>query len=127
MDFTPEKVREIIKISQHPVSFETPIGEEGDSSLGDFIEDLEVEKPSDAASFAMLQNQLHEVLNTLTDREKRIIQLRFGLQDGHPRTLEEVGREYNLTRERIRQIEFKALNKLKNSTRSKVLKDYLGD
>lgn len=125
MDFTPEKVREIIKISQHPVSFETPVGEEGDSHLGDFIEDLEVEKPSDAASFAMLQNQLYEVLNTLTDREKRIIQLRFGLQDGHPRTLEEVGREYKLTRERIRQIEFKALNKLKNSNRIRVLKDYL--
>ncbi len=126
MGFTPEKVREIIKISQHPVSFETPIGEDGDSHLGDFIEDSEVEKPSDAASFAMLQHQLQEVLNTLTARERRIIQLRFGLQDGHPRTLEEVGREYSLTRERIRQIEFKALNKLKNSNRSRALKDYLG-
>ncbi len=125
MVFTPEKVREIIKISQHPVSFETPIGEDGNSHLGDFIEDSEVEKPSDAASFAMLQHQLQEVLNTLTARERRIIQLRFGLQDGHPRILAEVGREYSLTRERIRQIEFKALNKLKNSNRSRALRDYL--
>jgi RNA polymerase primary sigma factor len=126
MGFTPEKVREIIKISQHPVSFETPIGEDGDSHLGDFIEDSKVEKPSDAASFAMLQDQLQEVLNTLTDRERRIIQLRFGLKDGYPRTLEEVGREYSVTRERIRQIQFKALEKLRNPNRSRALKDYIG-
>jgi len=125
MDFTPEKVREIIKISQHPVSFETPIGEAGDSHLGDFIEDSEIEKPADAASFAMLQDQLKEVLGTLTYRERRIIQLRFGLYDGHPRTLEEVGREFKVTRERIRQIEFKTINKLGNPNRSGALKDYI--
>ncbi len=125
MDFTPEKVREIIKISQHPVSFETPIGEAGDSHLGDFIEDSEIEKPADAASFAMLQDQLKEVLGTLADRERRIIQLRFGLYDGHPRTLEEVGREFKVTRERIRQIEFKTINKLRNPNRSRALKDYI--
>lgn len=125
MDFTPEKVREIIKISQHPVSFEAPIDEEGDGQLGDFIEDSEVEKPQDAASFALLQDKLGEVLGTLTDRERRIIQLRFGLQDGHPRTLEEVGREFKVTRERIRQIEFKTINKLRNSSRSKDLKDFI--
>ena len=125
MDFTPEKVREIIKISQHPVSFETPIGEAGDSHLGDFIEDSEIEKPADAASFAMLQDQLKEVLSTLTYRERRIIQLRFGLYDGHPRTLEEVGREFKVTRERIRQIEFKTINKLRNPNRSGALKDYI--
>jgi len=94
--------------------------------LGDFIEDLKVEKPSDAASFAMLQRQLQEVLNTLTDRERRILQLRFGLKDGHPRTLEEVGREYSVTKERIRQIEFNTLKKLRNPKRSRVLKDYIG-
>jgi len=126
MNFTPEKVREIIKISQHPVSFETPITEDGDSQLGDFIEDPDIEKPPDAASFAMLQDQLQEVLNTLTDRERRIIQLRFGLNDGHSRTLEEVGREFKVTRERIRQIQFKTLNKLRNSKRSNALKDYIG-
>ncbi|MCJ7666585.1 MAG: sigma-70 family RNA polymerase sigma factor, partial [Actinobacteria bacterium] len=125
MDFTPEKVREIIKISQHPVSLETPIGEAGDSHLGDFIEDSEIEKPADAASFAMLQDQLREVLGTLTYRERRIIQLRFGLSDGHPRTLEEVGREFKVTRERIRQIEFKTINKLRNPNRSRALKDYI--
>ena len=125
MDFTPEKVREIIKISQHPVSFETPIGEAGNSHLGDFIEDSEIEKPADAALFAMLQDQLKEVLGTLTDRERRIIQLRFGLYDGHPRTLEEVGREFKVTRERIRQIEFKTINKLRNPNRSRALKDYI--
>lgn len=125
MDFTPEKVREIIKISQHPVPFETPIGEDGNSHLGDFIEDLKVEKPLDAASFAMLQDQLQEILNTLADRERRIIQLRFGLKDGHPRTLEEVGREYSVTRERIRQIEFNTLKKLRNAKRSRALKDYI--
>ncbi len=126
MDFTPEKVREIIRISQHPVPFETPIGKDGDTQLGDFIEDTEIEKPADAASFAMLQHQLQGVLNTLTDRERRIIQLRFGLYDGHPRTLEEVGREYSVTRERIRQIEFNTLEKLRNPKRSRALKDYIG-
>jgi RNA polymerase primary sigma factor len=123
--FSPEKVREIIKISQHPVSFETPIGDEGDSQLGDFIEDSEVEKPADAVSFSMLQDQLQKTLDTLTDREKRIIQLRFGLKDGHPRTLEEVGREFKVTRERIRQIEFKTLGKLRNSKVSRKLKNFL--
>jgi len=124
-EFSPDKVREIIKISQHPVSFETPIGEEGDSQLGDFIEDSETEKPLDAASFTMLQDQLQKILNTLSNRERRIIQLRFGLQDGHPRTLEEVGREFQVTRERIRQIEFKTLSKLRNSNKSKTLKNFL--
>jgi RNA polymerase primary sigma factor len=123
--FSPDKVREIIKISQHPVSFETPIGDEGDSQLGDFIEDSEVEKPADAVSFSMLQDQLQKTLDTLTDREKRIIQLRFGLKDGHPRTLEEVGREFKVTRERIRQIEFKTLCKLRNSKVSRKLKNFL--
>jgi len=125
MDFTPGKIREIIKISQLPISFETPIGEEGDSNLGDFIEDSGVETPSDATSFTMLQEQLQEVLNTLKDRERKIIQLRFGLQDGHPRTLEEVGREFGVTRERIRQIESKALGKLSHPNRSGVLRDFL--
>ena len=125
MQFTPEKVREIMKISQEPVSLETPIGEEEDSHLGDFIEDAEVEAPSDAASFTMLQEQLHEVLNTLNDRERKVIQLRFGLQDGHPRTLEEVGREFGVTRERIRQIESKTLGKLRHPNRSSALRDFL--
>ena len=125
MDFTSDKVREIIKISQQPISFETPIGDEGDSHLGDFIEDSDVEDPMDAAMFAMCQDQLQEVLNILTYRERRILQLRFGLKDGHPRTLEELGREFSITRERIRQIEFKTLNKLRNSIRSRVLKGFL--
>ncbi|TET51751.1 MAG: RNA polymerase sigma factor RpoD [Actinomycetota bacterium] len=125
MKFTAEKVREIMKISQEPVSLETPIGEEEDSHLGDFIEDAEVEAPSDAASFTMLQEQLQEVLNTLNDREKKVIQLRFGLQDGHPRTLEEVGREFGVTRERIRQIESKTLGKLRHPNRSSALRDFL--
>ncbi len=125
MNFTPEKVREIMKISQEPVSLETPIGEEEDSHLGDFIEDSEVEAPSDAASFTMLQEQLREVLNTLNERERKVIQLRFGLQDGHPRTLEEVGREFGVTRERIRQIESKTLSKLRHPNRSGALKDFL--
>lgn len=125
MEFTPDKVREIMKISQEPVSLETPIGEEEDSHLGDFIEDQEVEAPSDAASFTMLQEQLQEVLNTLNDRERKVIQLRFGLNDGHPRTLEEVGREFGVTRERIRQIESKTLSKLRHPNRSSVLKDFL--
>jgi RNA polymerase primary sigma factor len=125
MDFTPEKVREIIKISQNPISFEAPIGEEGDTQLGDFIEDSEIEKPIDAALFALLQEQLQKILETLGDRERKIIQLRFGLHDGYPRTLEEVGREFKVTRERIRQIEFKTLNKLRNSKISKALKDFI--
>jgi RNA polymerase primary sigma factor len=125
MDFTPEKVREIIKINQNPVSFESPVGEEGDTQLGDFIEDSEIEKPMDAALFVLLQEQLQKVLGTLDDRERRIIQLRFGLHDGYPRTLEEVGREFKVTRERIRQIEFKTLNKLRNSNRSKALRDFI--
>ena len=125
MKFSAEKVREVMKISQEPVSLETPIGEEEDSRLGDFIEDSEVEAPSDAASFTMLQEQLQEVLNTLNDRERKVIQLRFGLQDGHPRTLEEVGREFGVTRERIRQIESKTLGKLRHPNRSGVLRDFL--
>jgi RNA polymerase primary sigma factor len=125
LKFSAEKVREIMKISQEPVSLETPIGEEEDSHLGDFIEDSDVEAPSDAASFTMLQEQLHEVLNTLNDRERKVIQLRFGLQDGHPRTLEEVGREFGVTRERIRQIESKTLGKLRHPNRSSALKDFM--
>lgn len=125
IQLTPEKVREIMKISQEPVSLETPIGEEEDSHLGDFIEDVEAEAPSDAASFTMLQEQLYEVLNTLNDRERKVIQLRFGLQDGHPRTLEEVGREFGVTRERIRQIESKTLGKLRHPNRSSALRDFL--
>ncbi|MCG9479992.1 MAG: RNA polymerase sigma factor RpoD [Actinomycetia bacterium] len=125
MGFSPDKVREIMKISQEPVSLETPIGEEEDSHLGDFIEDSEVEAPSDAASFTMLQEQLQDVLNTLNERERKVIQLRFGLQDGHPRTLEEVGREFGVTRERIRQIESKTLSKLRHPNRSGALKDFL--
>lgn len=123
--FSIDKVREIIKISQHPVSFETPIGDEGDSQLGDFIEDSEVEKPVDAVSFKLMQDQLGRILKTLSDRERRIIQLRFGLQDGNPRTLEEVGREFKVTRERIRQIEFKTLGKLRNLKISRKLKNFL--
>ena len=125
MKFSPEKVREIMKISQEPVSLETPIGEEEDSHLGDFIEDSDAEAPSDAASLSMLQEQLQQVLNTLNEREKKVIQLRFGLQDGHPRTLEEVGREFGVTRERIRQIESKTLGKLRHPNRSGALKDFL--
>ncbi len=127
MEFTPEKVKEIMKIPQEPVSLETPIGEEEDSHLGDFIEDSDVEAPSDAASFSMLQEQLQEILNTLNERERKVIQLRFGLNDGHPRTLEEVGREFGVTRERIRQIESKTLGKLRHPNRSNPLKDFLGN
>jgi RNA polymerase primary sigma factor len=123
--FSSDKVREIIKISQHPISFETPIGDDGDSQLGDFIEDSDSEKPPETASFIMLQDQLNKILNTLSDRERRIIQLRFGLKDGQPRTLEEVGREFKVTRERIRQIEFKTLNKLRVSNKSRDLKNFL--
>ena len=125
MDLSVEKVREIMKISQEPVSLETPIGAEEDSHLGDFIEDTEVETPSDAATFTMLQEQLHEILNKLNERERKVIQLRFGLQDGYPRTLEEVGREFGVTRERIRQIESKTLGKLRHPNKSNVLKDFM--
>lgn len=122
-----ERVREIMKVSQEPVSLETPIGEEEDSHLGDFIQDDQVAVPADAATFTMLHEQLIEVLNTLTEREQKVLKLRFGLNDGRPRTLEEVGREFNVTRERIRQIEAKALRKLRHPSRSKKLKDYLDD
>ncbi|WP_027338675.1 RNA polymerase sigma factor RpoD [Halonatronum saccharophilum] len=125
MDITEEKVREIKKIAQEPVSLETPIGEEEDSYLGDFIEDEDAPEPSVAASFMLLQEQLDGVLDTLTDREKRVLELRFGIEDGRSRTLEEVGKEFGVTRERIRQIEAKALRKLRHPSRSKKLKDYL--
>jgi RNA polymerase primary sigma factor len=125
MGLPPEKVREILKISQEPVSLETPIGEEEDSQLGDFIEDAEAVVPPDAASFSLLQEQLRRVLDSLSDRERRVIELRFGLVDGHPRTLEEVGRVFGVTRERIRQIESKTLCKLRHPSRSGRLKDYL--
>lgn len=120
-----ERVREIMKVSQEPVSLETPIGEEEDSHLGDFIQDEQVAVPADAATFTMLHEQLLEVLDTLTEREQKVLKLRFGLEDGRPRTLEEVGKEFNVTRERIRQIEAKALRKLRHPSRSKKLKDYL--
>lgn len=125
MDIPVERVREIMKISQDPVSLETPIGEEEDSHLGDFIQDEHVQVPVDAATFTLLHEQLMEVLETLTDREQKVLRLRFGLDDGRPRTLEEVGKEFNVTRERIRQIEAKALRKLRHPSRSKKLKDYL--
>jgi RNA polymerase primary sigma factor len=125
MGVPAEKVREILKVSQEPVSLETPIGEEEDSHLGDFIEDAEAVVPIDAASFILLQEQLESVLHTLSDREKKVIQLRFGLMDGHPRTLEEVGKEFGVTRERIRQIESKTLSKLRHPSRSQKLRDYL--
>ena len=120
-----EKVREILKISQEPVSLETPIGEEEDSHLGDFIQDDNVPVPAEAAAFTLLKEQLVEVLDTLTDREQKVLRLRFGLDDGRARTLEEVGKEFNVTRERIRQIEAKALRKLRHPSRSRKLKDYL--
>ncbi|HOA81843.1 MAG TPA: RNA polymerase sigma factor RpoD [Defluviitaleaceae bacterium] len=125
MDMPVSKVREIIKIAQEPVSLETPIGEEEDSHLGDFIPDEDVPVPSEAAAFTLLKEQLIDVLDTLTDREQRVLRLRFGLDDGRARTLEEVGRVFNVTRERIRQIEAKALRKLRHPSRSKKLKDYL--
>ncbi|NLW07733.1 MAG: RNA polymerase sigma factor RpoD [Clostridia bacterium] len=125
MDITVERVREIHKIAQEPESLETPIGEEEDSHLGDFIEDEEAQAPAEAASFILLREQLEEVLDTLTPREKRVLRLRFGLDDGRARTLEEVGQEFGVTRERIRQIEAKALRKLRHPSRSKKLKDYL--
>ena len=125
MDMNVERVREILKISQEPVSLETPIGEEEDSHLGDFIQDDNVPVPADAAAFTLLKEQLVEVLSTLTDREQKVLRLRFGLDDGRARTLEEVGKEFNVTRERIRQIEAKALRKLRHPSRSRKLKDYL--
>ena len=125
MDMDPDKVREVKKIAQEPVSLETPIGEEEDSYLGDFIEDEDAPSPSAAASFMLLQDQLDDVLDSLTDREKRVLELRFGVEDGRSRTLEEVGKEFGVTRERIRQIEAKALRKLRHPSRSKKLKDYL--
>ncbi len=125
MSISEEKVRKIKKIAQEPVSLETPIGEEEDSYLGDFIEDEDAPEPSVAASFMLLQEQLDGVLDTLTDREKRVLELRFGIEDGRSRTLEEVGKEFGVTRERIRQIEAKALRKLRHPSRSKKLKDYL--
>lgn len=127
MGLTAERVREIQKISQEPVSLETPIGEEEDSQLGDFIEDDAAIVPPDAASFSMLQEQLSKVLDGLAERERKVISLRFGLEDGHPHTLEEVGREFGVTRERIRQIESKTLAKLRHPSRSSKLKDYLED
>ena len=125
MDISEEKVREILKIAQEPVSLETPIGEEEDSHLGDFIPDEEVPATAEAAAFSMLKEQLVEVLDTLTEREQKVLKLRFGLEDGRARTLEEVGKQFDVTRERIRQIEAKALRKLRHPSRSKKLKDYL--
>ena len=125
MDIPPERVREIRKISQDPVSLETPIGEEEDSHLGDFIQDENVAVPADQATFTLLHEQLMETLETLTEREQKVLKLRFGLDDGRPRTLEEVGKEFHVTRERIRQIEAKALRKLRHPSRSRKLKDYL--
>jgi RNA polymerase primary sigma factor len=125
MEITPEKVREIIKVSQEPVSLETPIGEEEDSHLGDFIEDHTALAPADAASHQLLKEQVEDVLDSLTERERKVLQLRFGLDDGRSRTLEEVGKEFHVTRERIRQIEAKALRKLRHPSRSRKLKDYL--
>ncbi|ALC84942.1 MULTISPECIES: RNA polymerase sigma factor RpoD [Bacillaceae] len=125
MDLPPEKVREILKIAQEPVSLETPIGEEDDSHLGDFIEDADAQSPSDHAAYELLKEQLEDVLDTLTDREENVLRLRFGLDDGRTRTLEEVGKVFGVTRERIRQIEAKALRKLRHPSRSKRLKDFL--
>jgi len=125
MEVTPEKVREILKISQEPVSLETPVGEEDDSDLGDFIEDRTAIAPADAASHQLLKEQVEDVLETLSEREAKVLQLRFGLEDGRSRTLEEVGKDFGVTRERIRQIEAKALRKLRHPMRSKKLRDFL--
>ena len=127
MDMTPDKVREILKIAQEPVSLETPIGEEDDSHLGDFIEDEVIENPVDYTTRVVLREQLDEVLDTLTDREENVLRLRFGLDDGKMRTLEDVGKVFNVTRERIRQIEAKALRKLRHPSRSKQLRDFIED
>ena len=125
MDLPVERVRDILKISQEPVSLETPVGEEDDSHLGDFIQDNNIPVPAEEAAYTLLREQLEEVMQTLTEREQKVIRLRYGLGDGHPRTLEEVGKEFNVTRERIRQIEAKALRKLRHPSRSRILKDYL--
>ena len=125
MNMNPDRVREIMKIAQDPISLETPVGEEEDSHIGDFIEDDASPAPADAASYTLLREQLCEVLHTLTPREEQVLKLRFGLEDGRTRTLEEVGQQFNITRERIRQIEAKALRKLRHPSRSKKLKDYL--
>jgi RNA polymerase primary sigma factor len=125
LSITAEKVREIMKIAQDPVSLETPIGEEEDSHLGDFVEDTDSPAPSDSASYALLREHIANVLNTLTPRERQVIKMRYGLEDGRQRTLEEVGKQFQITRERIRQIEAKALRKLRHPSRSKTLKDYL--
>lgn len=127
LDMTPDKVRDIMKIAQDPVSLETPIGEEEDSHLGDFVEDSDSPAPSESASISLLREQLRNILRTLTPREEQVIKLRFGLEDGRPRTLEEVGRQFKITRERIRQIEAKALRKLRHPSRSKALRDYLAN
>jgi RNA polymerase primary sigma factor len=125
MNMPLDKVRDIMKIAQEPVSLETPIGEEEDSHLGDFIPDEDASEPAEAASFALLKEQLVDVLGTLTQREEKVLRLRFGIEDGRSRTLEEVGREFQVTRERIRQIEAKALRKLRHPSRSKKLRDFL--
>lgn len=125
LDMPPEKVQEVLKASQEPVSLETPVGEEDESHLGDFIQDDNMPVPADAATFSLLQEQLVEVLSTLSEREQKVLRLRFGLDDGRARTLEEVGKEFHVTRERIRQIEAKALRKLRHPSRSRLLKDYL--
>ena len=125
MDMPEEKIREIMKIAQEPVSLETPIGEEEDSHLGDFIPDDDAPAPAEAAAYSLLKEQLEDVLCTLNEREQKVLKLRFGLEDGRARTLEEVGKEFDVTRERIRQIEAKALRKLRHPSRSKKLKDYL--
>ena len=122
---TPDKVREILKIAQEPVSLETPIGEEEDSHLGDFIPDDDAPAPAEAASLVLLKEQINQVLSTLTEREEKVLRLRFGLEDGRSRTLEEVGQQFNVTRERIRQIEAKALRKLRHPNRSNKVRDYL--
>jgi RNA polymerase primary sigma factor len=125
MEVSPERVREILKLSQEPVSLETPKGEEDDSHLGDFIEDRATLAPTEAASYRVLRQQVEEVLESLSERESKVLQLRFGLEDGHSRTLEEVGLDFGVTRERIRQIEAKALRKLRHPSRSKKLRDFL--
>jgi RNA polymerase primary sigma factor len=125
MEVSPERVREILKLSQEPVSLETPIGEEEDSHLGDFIEDRGTLAPAEAASYRVLRQQVEEVLESLSERESKVLQLRFGLEDGRSRTLEEVGLDFGVTRERIRQIEAKALRKLRHPSRSKKLRDFL--
>ena len=125
MDMTADKVREIMKIAQDPVSLETPIGEEEDSHLGDFIPDDDAPAPAEAAAYSLLKEQIEDVLGSLNEREQKVLKLRFGLEDGRARTLEEVGKEFDVTRERIRQIEAKALRKLRHPSRSKKLRDYL--